>query len=78
MLMSTIYLGYETQSFFSYILGTDSCCHIVSKLPLNKNFESECTMPPEIITTKRDTEIGRLLERVIRDHRKDISAFSKG
>ena len=35
-------------------------------------------MPPEIITTKRDTEIGRLLERVIRDHRKDISAFSKG
>ena len=36
------------------------------------------TMPPEIITTKRDTEIGRLLERVIRDHRKDISAFSKG
>jgi len=35
-------------------------------------------MPPDIITTKRDTEIGRLLERVIRDHRKDISAFSKG
>lgn len=32
----------------------------------------------EIITTKRDTEINRLLERVIRDHRKDISAYSKG
>ena len=35
-------------------------------------------MTSEIITTKRDTEIGRLLERVIRDHRKDISAYSKG
>lgn len=35
-------------------------------------------MPTEIITTKRNTEIGRLLERVIRDHRKDISAYSRG
>ena len=35
-------------------------------------------MTSEVITTKRDTEIGRLLERVIRDHRKDIADFSKG
>ena len=35
-------------------------------------------MPTEIITTKRNTDLGRLLERVIRDHRKDISDYSKG